>query len=496
MKRSAGILLSVTSLPSKYGIGAFSDSAYRFIDWLKEAGQTYWQILPIGVTGFGDSPYQSFSTFAGNPYMISLEELINDGLLSRELCDMTDFGNNAERIDYHKLYKERYRLLRTAYENDNLQMEDFRFFEQENSFWLEDYALFMAIKDSQNGKPFFEWDCKLKLRDKEALEACRRSLSDNILFHKYIQFKFYSQWRKMKSYANKNGIKIIGDIPIYVAHDSSDVWGNPELFYLDSDMAPKAVAGCPPDGFSETGQLWGNPLYNWEYHKNTSYSWWKSRLKYALQVYDVVRIDHFRGFESFYSIPYGDNTAVNGKWEKGPGAELFEKAYDVTQKDKIIAEDLGYMTDSVKQMLNECGFPGMKVVQFAFDSRDSDGANEHLPHLYNRNSVVYTGTHDNQTIVSWFKTISDKEKNNVRNYLFDNNVSDEKIYKSIIALAMRSVADCCIIPMQDWLGLDDSARMNTPSSIGGNWQWRLNSIPSSDLAREIKTITATFGRIA
>ncbi|MEE0943960.1 MAG: 4-alpha-glucanotransferase [Clostridia bacterium] len=495
MKRSAGILLSVTSLPSEYGIGSFSNCAYKFIDWLKDAGQTYWQILPLGITGFGDSPYQSFSTFAGNPYLISLEELIEEGLLSKDICNEIDFGDKKDTIDYYKLYRERYKILRIAYENDNLQNESFRIFEQENSFWLEDYSLFMAIKDHQNGKPFFEWDSRLKLRDPETLEDCRKQLSDDILFHKYIQYKFYYQWKKLKTYANSRGIKIIGDIPIYVAHDSADVWANPELFYLDNNITPKTVAGCPPDGFSEIGQLWGNPLYNWDYHKKTGYKWWKLRLKYALQVYDVLRIDHFRGFESFYSIPYGEITAENGKWEKGPGAELFMEASDIVERDKIIAEDLGYMTDSVKDMLNKCGFPGMKVLQFAFDSRDLGGNNEHLPHLYKRNSVVYTGTHDNQTIVSWYKTISEEERNNVRDYLYEYNINDDCIYKSLIVLAMRSVSDCCIIPIQDWMGLDDIARINTPSTTGNNWKWRLNEMPSIELAEEIRKISSIFGRV-
>ena len=495
MKRSAGILLPVTSLPSTYGIGSFSDCAYKFIDWLKSAGQTYWQILPLGVTGFGDSPYQSFSTFAGNPYLISLEELIEEGLLSKDVCDRIDFGDKPDTIDYHKLYLERYKVLRIAYENDNLQNESFRIFEQENSFWLEDYSLFMAIKGSQNGKPFFEWDSRIKLRDVETLEVYRKELSDDILFHKYIQYKFYSQWSKLKGYANSCGIKIIGDIPIYVARDSSDVWANPELFYVDKNITPKAVAGCPPDGFSETGQLWGNPLYNWDFHKKTDYAWWKLRLKFALLVYDVLRIDHFRGFESFYSIPFGDTTAENGKWEKGPGAELFVGMSDILDNDKIIAEDLGYMTDSVKDMLDKCGFPGMKVLQFAFDSRDTGGNNEHLPHLYNRNSVVYTGTHDNQTIVSWYKTISEEERKNVRDYLYEYSTNDDSIYKSLISLAMRSVSDCCIIPIQDWMGLDDSTRINTPSTTGNNWKWRLKELPNNELADEIRRITQTFGRV-
>lgn len=492
MERASGILLPISSLPSKYGIGCFDECAYSFADWLKESGQTYWQILPLGITGFGDSPYQSFSTFAGNPYMISLKDLIADGVIDKEMCDSVDFGTDQGYVDYYKLYNERYRILRIAYNNDSINCEEFRVFEQENSFWLDDYSLFMAIKDKYNGRPFIEWDKELILRDCEFIESAKNSLADTINFHKYIQFKFYSQWKRLKAYANSNGIKIIGDIPIYVAYDSSDVWSNPNLFNLDRNMIPKAVAGCPPDGFSKTGQLWGNPLYNWKYHKGTNYSWWISRLKYALDLYDIVRIDHFRGFESFYAVPYGDDTAVNGKWEKGPGAELFKKSSVIIGSDRIIAEDLGYMTDSVKEMLKECSFPGMKVLQFAFDSRDAGGNNEHLPHLYNRNSVVYTGTHDNQTIVSWFDSITDIERKNVLDYLCTDN--NNNIHKKIIALAMRSVSEICIIPVQDWLALDDRTRMNTPSTLGDNWRWRLETLPGSNLASEIKHMTEIFGR--
>lgn len=493
MKRSSGILLPVTSLPSKYGIGSFSDAAYKFVDWLKEAGQSYWQLLPLGTTGYGNSPYQSFSVYAGNPYMISIEDLINDGVLEKKLCDSFNFGSNAANVDYVSLYENRYKLLRIAFDNDKKDSVGYKNFLSKNSFWLDEFALFSAIKAGQDEKPFFEWDSGLRFRDKNAINRFTETHSKEIEFRKYMQYKFFSQWQRLKKYANEKGIKIIGDIPIYTAHDSADVWANPKLFCLDDNLMPTSVAGCPPDGFSENGQLWGNPLYDWEYHKSTGYEWWTSRLKFALEMYDVVRIDHFRGFDSYYSIPYGDKTAVNGTWKKGPGTELFSALKHIAVPEKIIAEDLGFITDSVKALLRECGYPGMKIIQFAFDSRDNASTNVHLPHLYTTNSVVYTGTHDNQTIESWYNTISEAERENVRDYLCTK--SDAEISRKLIALAMRSVADICIIPMQDWLGLDDSARLNTPSTVGGNWQWRLLSVPGYELAAEINSMTALFGRL-
>ena len=320
MKRAAGILLSITSLPSKYGIGCFSKEAYEFVDWLKEAGQSYWQILPVGPTSYGDSPYQSFSTFAGNPYFIDLEALIEEGVLTKEECDAVDFGKKADDIDYKKMYEGRYLLLRKAYERSNIsQNGEYQRFMAENNWWLSDYALFMAVKDRFGGVPWTEWAEDIRLRWKNAMEYYRRELYFDIEFQQYMQFLFFKQWKALKDQANHNGIKIIGDIPIYVSADSADAWAHPELFQLDKENLPTAVAGCPPDGFSPTGQLWGNPLYRWDYHKNTGYKWWISRIEYCFRLYDVVRIDHFRGFDEYYSIPYGDETAENGHWEKGPG---------------------------------------------------------------------------------------------------------------------------------------------------------------------------------
>lgn len=497
MNRAAGILLSITSLPSTYGIGCFDKSAYAFIDWLKEAGQTYWQILPLGPTSYGDSPYQSFSTFAGNPYFISLDALIDEGVLTREECESADFGDDATDIDYEKLYYSRYPLLRKAYERSHIsENPNYQRFMAENEWWLSDYALFMAVKDRFDGAPWTEWAEDIRLRYGYAMEYYRQELYFDIEFQQYLQFKFFEQWNSLKAYANSKGIKIIGDIPIYVAMDSADAWAHPELFQLDDRNVPIAVAGCPPDGFSATGQLWGNPLYNWDYHRSTGYDWWLSRLWYCFQMYDVVRIDHFRGFDEYFSIPYGSETALSGHWEKGPGIELFRRVEECLGWHEVIAEDLGYVTDTVRQMVLDSGFPGMKVLEFAFDSRDSGSANDYLPHNYTENSVAYTGTHDNETIVGWYDMILPAEQQMARNYLSDQYTPVDKLYKSFIAAVMRSNSRTCIIPIQDWLGLDNSCRMNKPSTVGTNWRWRLTDEDLSTVLREeILTTTKLFGRM-
>lgn len=486
----------MTSLPSKYGIGCFSKEAYEFVDWLEAAGQSYWQILPLGPTSYGDSPYQSFSTFAGNPYMISLEALIEEGVLTKKECDSADFGKKADDIDYEKLYNERYPLLRKAYERSNITQDPgFIEFIKRNDFWLSDYALFMAVKDRFGGVPWTEWADDIKLRWGPAMDYYRRELYYDIEFQKYMQYKFYTQWMKLKAYANSKGIRIIGDIPIYVALDSADAWANPELFQLDKDNVPLAVAGCPPDGFSADGQLWGNPLYRWEYHRSTGYQWWVTRLWYTFQLYDVVRIDHFRGFDEYYSIPYGDKTAVNGHWEKGPGMDLFRKVESALGRKDVIAEDLGYMTDTVRQLVRESGFPGMKVLEFAFDERDTGCRNDYLPHNYQENCVAYTGTHDNQTMVSWFDTITPREQKLAREYLCDTFTPKKQLHKSFISLIMRSNAAMCMIPMQDYLGLDDTCRTNKPSTVGMNWRWRVTKKQlSKELCRELLELAVRYGR--
>ena len=497
MNRAAGILLPIASLPSNYGIGCFSQSAYDFVDWLKQAGQTYWQILPLGPTSYGDSPYQSFSTFAGNPYFISLETLVEEGVLTKAECDKADFGSIDNDIDYEKLYINRYPLLRKAYERSDISNNAaYQKFVAENNWWLSDYALFMAVKERFDGKPWTEWAEDIRLRWANAMDYYRRELYFDIEFQQYLQFQFFTQWNKLRAYANKKGIQIVGDIPIYVAMDSADAWAHPELFQLDGENMPTAVAGCPPDGFSADGQLWGNPLYRWEYHKSTGYDWWMSRMWFCFQMYDVVRIDHFRGFDEYYSIPYGEETAVNGHWEKGPGIELFRTMERRLGRHEVIAEDLGYVTDSVRQLVRDSGFPGMKVLEFAFDSRDSGSANDYFPHNFTENSVAYTGTHDNETLVGWFHSIPRKDLQMVRDYLCDQYTPEKQLYKPLIALVMRSISKTCIIPMQDYLGYDNDSRTNKPSTLGINWRWRVRKKElSAALQKEILSVTKRYGRM-
>ncbi len=492
--REAGILLPISSLNSRYGIGSFSKEAYKFIDWLKESGQAYWQILPIGPTSFGDSPYQSFSSFAGNPYFIDLETLIEENLLDKKDCDSVDFGRDERLVDYEKIYNFKIPILKKAFIKFKPN-EKYSKFVKENAFWLDDYALFMAIKEKQCGKSWQEWEKALKNREERAIEEFINQNRENVDFWKFVQYKFFEQWGKLKGYAYKNGIKIIGDIPIYTALDSADVWASPELFQLDKNKIPTHVAGCPPDGFSKKGQLWGNPLYDWKAHQKTYYKWWKNRLNNAFLLFDVLRIDHFRGFDEYYSIKYGDEDATNGKWEKGPKNDLFEAFEREYGKKNIIAEDLGFMTDSVKEMLENTTFPGMRVFQFAFDARDTGATNDYLPHNYINNCVAYTGTHDNPTIVSWFFEITDKEREMVRDYLCDHFTPDSEINKPIIGAVMRSQADLCIIPLQDYLGADSRARINKPSTASGNWLWRISENDlSEDVSGFILRITSLTGR--
>ena len=496
MERTAGILMPISSLPGKYGIGCFNLKAYEFVDFLRDAGQTYWQILPIHPTSYGDSPYQSFSTFAGNPYFIDLEALIAEGVLSNAECDSVFFGDEEDDINYAALYDGRKILLTMAYERSRIsENPEYQKFTADNGWWLEDYALFMALKDFFNGQCWYEWPEDIRLRYDYALDHYRRELYFDIEYQKYLQFKFFQQYGWLKNYANSQGVKIIGDIPIYVAMDSADTWANPRLFQLDDRNMPTAVAGCPPDGFSATGQLWGNPLYRWDYHRETGFDWWLTRLWYVYQLYDVTRIDHFRGFDEYYSIPYGHKTAEFGHWEKGPGIELFRRAEEVLGWHEVIAEDLGFVTDSVRQLVRDSGFPGMKVLQFAFDSRDTGSARDYLPHNYTENAVVYTGTHDNDTTIGWFEAISDDDWNLAREYLCDFYTPDEEMDQPFVALAMQSIARMCIIPMQDYLGLGTEARMNIPSTIGCNWRWRMTDDQfTEDLCRDILAQTRRYGR--
>ena len=491
MKRASGILLPVFSLPSKYGIGCFSKEAYKFVDRLKEAGQSYWQILPLGPTGYGDSPYQSFSTFAGNPYFIDLKTLIREGLLTKKECKAYDFGDREDCVDYEKIYNSRFKVLRLAYERFE-KTKEYRTFTEENAYWLDDYCMYMAIKESQGGVSWTEWDPALKNREKEAMEEAKETLKDEIDFYRFQQYEFDKQWKALHAYANENGIRIIGDIPIYVAFDSADTWAAPELFQFDKENKPIGVAGCPPDAFSETGQLWGNPLYKWEYHKKTGYEWWIKRIAYCFKLYDVVRIDHFRGFDEYYSIPYGDETAVNGTWMQGPGMDLFRAVEKKLGRQEIIAEDLGFLTPTVLELLEDSGFPGMKVLQFAFDSRESSN---YLPHTYPKNCVVYTGTHDNDTTRGWFHSASAPCREFAKEYMRQPKLDEDDLAWDFAALAMSSVADLCVIPMQDYLNLDGEARINTPSTLGGNWCWRMKKGEfTSKTAKKAAELAKLYGR--
>ena len=490
--RSSGVLMPIFSLPSKYGIGTLGKAAYDFIDFLNKAGQTYWQILPTGVTGFGDSPYQSVSAFAGNPYFIDLDLLIEDGLLTKKDIEKFDWGKDYSKVDYEVMYNSKYAILRIAYKNfKNKTFKDYEDFLEKNSFWLDDYALFRAIKELHKGASFDVWEDGYKNRVPSFIEKAKTEFKEEIEFYKFIQYIFASQWKILKKYANKKGVKIIGDIPIYVAYDSSDVWGCPEQFQLEKDYTPKAVAGCPPDAFSEDGQFWGNPLYNWDYMKKDGFSWWLRRISHCAELFDVVRIDHFRAFSAYYSIPYGDKTAKNGRWIKCPGKELFVTLKDKLGELNIIAEDLGTIDDDVRGLLKFTGFPGMKVLQFAFDPQSESS---YLPHNIDKNCVVYTGTHDNDTAIGYMKGLSAKNLKFIKEYL---RISDNESFNwALIKSAMATSGDTVILQMQDFLGLDNSARINHPSTNENNWQWRIGEGCTNDwLAGIIYDITKLYYRL-
>lgn len=500
--RASGILMPISSLPSEYGIGCFDECAYEFVDALEKAGQKYWQILPLGHTSYGDSPYQSFSTFAGNPYFVSIKELIKKGYVTKEECDEYDLVGHPEYVDYEKLYNNRYPIYRKAFKNSNITKDaGYQKFVEENKDWLEDYALFMAVKSAYDGKSFIEWDEDIKLRKPEALAEYKEKYQEDVDFYSFLQYEFYIQWRNLKEYANKKGISLVGDIPIYVAYDSSDVWKNPELFLLDEDLKPIKVAGCPPDAFSEDGQLWGNPLYTWEYHKKTDYAWWKKRIKSCLALYDMVRIDHFRGFDEYYTIPFGDVNAKKGCWVKGPGIDLFNALNKEFGDMNIIAEDLGFLTDSVRELLKATGYPGMKILQFGFGAGNDDS--EYLPHNYPRNCVVYTGTHDNDSIKGWLSTyVTEEDRQTVIDYMgLDADATEpldtlKDINWKFNLACMNSVADYCILPMQDVLGLSSESRTNIPSTVGNNWKWRIKKDAFNDeVIDRLKNLTRISGRL-
>ena len=491
--RKSGILMHISSLPGPYGVGSMGAAAYSFVDFLVAAGQSCWQILPLNPTGYGDSPYLSFSTFAGNHYLIDLDTLIEEGLLLSGELEGIDWGSEPGRVDFGKLYNERARLLKIAFSRFE-ENDEFREFVRENSLWLEDYALFMAIKEHFRGRDWQNWSVSLLMRLRPVMEAYREELRDAIRFQYFLQFKFFQQWRALRSYANDRGIKIIGDVPIYVPLDSADVWANPELFQLDASRRPTVVAGCPPDGFSADGQLWGNPIYDWKKMHEERYHWWIRRMKAAAKMYDVVRFDHFRGFESYWAVPAGAKTAASGQWLPGPGMDFVGAIKRALPELDIIAEDLGFVTPGVKKLLRDSGYPGMKVMEFAFDTREPS-ARDYLPHCYPANSVVYSGTHDNLTLKQWFEETDEEDIQNAIGYLGLNE--QEGYIWGMIRGAMSSVSELCIIQMQDYLEVGAEGRMNHPGTLtSANWTWRAKEgFASDELAQKIRSLTARYGRI-
>lgn len=494
--RKSGILLHITSLPGPYGIGTMGKEAREFLKFLKKSGQSYWQILPVHPTSYGDSPYASFSTFAGNPYMIDLDLLIDQGLLEKADVEGLKWNRKDDQVDFELIYNNRYPVLRKAAEKflENPDPEYAEFLEA-NQDWIDDYALFMALKEKFDGRSWLEWDETYRHYDEDKAKEWAKEMKEDVDFYKVLQYFFARQWSDLKKEANENGIEIIGDLPIYVALDSVDVWSHPELFQLDENLNPIQVAGCPPDGFSADGQLWGNPLYDWEEHKKTDYDWWNRRADYLTKMYDVLRIDHFRGFDSFYCIPFGDTNAKNGHWETGPGIDLFNAIERKSGKKKIIAEDLGFLTDSVRKLLEDTGYPGMKLLQFAFDSRDP-GSSYYYPFNYPKNSIAYTGTHDNNTVQGWIEEISPEDRAIAEKYLGIGDKDIPDLHWIMIRELEKSPADTVIVTAQDLLGLGTEARMNVPSTLGGNWTWRLQEDELTDeIAEELKNITEATHRM-
>lgn len=490
--RVSGILLHPTSLPGPHGVGDLGDGAYRYVDWLARAKQRVWQILPLARVGFGNSPYAAHSAFAGNPLLVSLDRLADEGLLSREEMAGGPFADDM--VDYDVVGPFKLGVLRRAYERFARSAtpgmrSEFEAFRQREAGWLSDYALFMALKDAHGGAAWNQFELDLVTRQPEALHRARRELAEQISTIEFIQYQFFRQWGSVKQYANSRGVRIMGDIPIFVAYDSADVWANQELFYLDEKGNPTVVAGVPPDFFSETGQLWGNPLYRWDRLKATGYAWWVARLRQSLSMVDLVRIDHFRGFEAYWEVPASEKTAVRGRWVKGPGADLFTVVAKELGPLPIVVEDLGLITEEVINLREELGYPGMKVLQFAFGDT---AQNPYLPHNYEKNCVVYTGTHDNDTTWGWYRTLPDWMKDRIRRYLARD---DQDIVWDLIRLASSSVADMAIFPLQDVLNLGSEARMNFPGKAEGNWAWRVRSEQlTDDVAARLAELTLLYGR--
>ncbi len=491
LERSSGILMPVSSLPSKYGIGTLGKEAYNFVDFLHLSNQKYWQLLPMGPVSYGDSPYASFSVFAGNPYYIDLDVLIEEGLLSFEDCEILNV--NDKYVDYERQFNFRYKILHKAFVNSigkyGNEINEFK----DNNQWVDDYALFMSLKYYNNQKSWHEWEDKISKDNIKEIEKYRHMLKDDIEFWIFLQFMFYKQYTKLKDYANSRGIYLIGDMPIYTAEDSVEAWSERSLFMTDACKRPSLVAGVPPDAFSDKGQLWGNPVYNWQYHRMNSYEWWIKRLNLSLKLYDLVRIDHFRGFDEFWAVERGSENAISGSWLPANGREMFNRAAKKIKKLNIIAEDLGIITDSVVSLRNEFNFPGMKILQFAFDGNPQ---NPYLPENYEENSAAYTGTHDNDTLKGWYKKLDDDTRKYVLKSL---NISEEMdiddIIYAMIERVLASKSILCIIPLQDYLCLGTEARINTPSTLGGNWLWRVDKdMLTKDIIHKIRKITSDNDR--
>ncbi|MBQ5331559.1 MAG: 4-alpha-glucanotransferase [Oscillospiraceae bacterium] len=493
--RTSGVLLHITSLPGKYGTGTLGRYAYEFVDFLKETGQYYWQILPIGPTGYGDSPYQCYSAFAGNPVLIDLEGLIDEGLLESDDLDLCIL-EKKDFADFSQLFSYKRIVLAKAYgaflkKCDPKQNAAFEGFCSENASWLDDYALFMTVKAHFDQEMWTLWDDAYRLREPGTLKKFSEEHKDEIGLWKFMQFKFFEQYLALKSYANRRGIHIYGDMPIYVSMDSSDIWAHPEMFMLDADRRPVKVAGCPPDPFSPTGQLWGNPVYDWDYLEKHDFSWWVERVRCASALFDITRIDHFRGFEGFYAIPAENDTAEEGEWLKGPGIKLFETIKQELGDVALVAEDLGFLTEDVHILLEKAGYPGMKVLEFAFGGDDSS----YLPHNHPKNSAVYIGTHDNDTLLGWYTACDEKTKKQIKKYFgLPKKADEKKVCKAFLRALFGSHADIAVVQMQDILGLGSEARMNTPSTIGGNWHWRMDRMPGRSERKKLKKLTKTYFR--
>ena len=491
-KRSSGVLMHITSLPGEFGIGTFGKSAYDFVDFLEETKQTYWQILPLTTTSYGDSPYQSFSAVAGNLNLIDFSLLKEEGLLEESDYSNVNFGENPEKIDYALLFEVRRPILEKAVANTakySNVLAEIEKFEKDNSSWLADYAEYMAIKESFGYQSFIHWDEDIKKGEKAAREKYRTELQDSIRYYTVTQYFFFKQWLALKEYANDKGVKIIGDMPIFVSADSVEMWTMPELFKVDENNEPLYVAGCPADDFSPTGQLWGNPIYDWEKHKEQGFSWWIYRVQESFKIYDVLRIDHFKGFSDFWQIDKDAENAVNGTWEAGPGIELFQKIKEQLGDLPIVAENLGFIDAKAEKLLDDSGYPGMKILQFAFPGED----NLDRPHHYTQNSVAYTGTHDNDVVNGWYEKLSESERKLVSEYL--NRRDDETITEAMIRGIYSSVSDYAIVTMQDLLDKDETSRMNVPSTVGGNWEWRMLAEDLTEERKEfLRNITVRYSR--